>query len=77
MATSHNTKVLVAYVAGAATWPFVAGIVKPYLRTLAKRSIVGGLTIKKMIAEAAEDLAAEAVADSVASGSSNRFMARE
>ena len=77
MATSHNKRVLVAYLAGAVTWPFVASIVKPYLRTIAKRSIVGGLTIKKMIAETAEDLAAEAVADPEAdSGSSNRFMSR-
>ena len=77
MATSQNKRVLVAYLAGAVTWPFVVSIMKPYLRSIAKSSIVGGLTIKKMIAETAKDVAAEALADSEAdSGSSNRFMSR-
>lgn len=66
MARSHKATVFVAYLAGSVTGPLVATLIKPHLRTIAKASILLGLRVRKMVAEAAEDLedlAAEAVAD--------------
>lgn len=66
MARSHAGRVLAAYLVGSVTGPLMVAIVKPHLRTFAKMSIVTGLRVRKMIAEAAEGfegLAAEAVAE--------------
>lgn len=65
MARSHRGTVIVAYLVGTVTGPLVATSIKPHLRTIAKASILFGIRVKKVVAEAAEDLedlAAEAVA---------------
>lgn len=69
MAKRHGLGVVAAYVAGGVTGPLLAAVLKPRVRTAVKATIVLAFRVKKMVAEAAEDLedlAAEAVADAQA-----------
>jgi hypothetical protein len=67
---ADKSSFLVPYILGSLTGPLVATVIKPLMRGAVKTTIGIGLQVKKLAAEAAEelqDLAAEAGAERAAS----------